>query len=42
MQRDYNRIVENKTNIEKNFKEERGKGVIGKTDLTSEKKHKWL
>ena len=42
MQRDYNRLIENKKNLEKNIREEREKGLTSKTDLTMAKKQKWL
>ena len=42
MQRDYNRLIDNKKNVEKNFREEREKGLNSKSDLTLAKKQKWL
>lgn len=42
MQRDYNRVLESKKNIEKSYREERERSVTSKSEIAVAKQQKWL
>lgn len=42
MEKDYNRVLNNRKAAQSQYREEREKGFVSKTDVTNVKRQKWL
>lgn len=41
MQRDYDRVTQNKKSLQESFRDEREKVITGKVDINQQRKKKW-